>query len=220
MCDVNTVKTRWLWYWINAWLLVYMIISRMKYSPWIEAAASAAAECIGYYLSRFLGLRSAPRRCLTSNSRYSYLLAGSQGAFAQRFDVFQLFVVLAQLLGHHHSHLEMLAIVLVVSAVAVASRLFTELHLLWFFLILVSAARSKWKQGYLEWEPLLLRLECSRYFFIGLMRSRSLSMAARFSFSNFSRSSFSCSLSFFSDSSASIRPSSSLASASFFAGGS
>jgi|LakMenEpi03Aug12_release.lakeMendotaPanAssembly.Ray.scaffolds.fasta_scaffold162769_2 hypothetical protein len=53
-----------------------------------------------------------------------------QSALAQRFDVFQLPVVLPQLLRDHHLDLQLLTVVLVVARLAFAASLLAELHFL------------------------------------------------------------------------------------------
>lgn len=66
-----------------------------------------------------------------------------QSALAQRFDVFQLPVVLPQLLRHHHLDLQLLTVVLVVARLTFAASLLAELHFLGFLFVLVSTSRTR-----------------------------------------------------------------------------
>jgi len=101
-----------------------------------------------------------------------YLVVGEEGGLAEGLDVLEFLVVLSEFFGDDDLEFDVVAVVLVLCALAVAAYFAAELHLLRFLLVFLSAPRSSSTPKYFEFETDLLRLrrECYFYFFRGFIR--------------------------------------------------
>ena len=168
-----------------------MIISPLKRLTWIVPVAFATTGDSGYYPLYCLEYSTPSLPTTVSALSHNYLLKDRHCWLAQSLNVTQLLLVLTQTLGNHQLDLHALTVVFVLDTVTITSTSTTRVSLLWFFLILRATTRPTLLTIYLELDSLWwLRFDHSLSFRIGLILSRSLSIASLFYLSVFSCSSF------------------------------